>query len=388
MNNFTFGNASAPVLRDDLRRRSGGRFDAEGFDGTSVGADAHDQLAPDRPRGAGIPASRCGWRTTIRPARAGQAGAGRRRRRAPVRFLEPMTASIPLQRPRARRSACRGSPGQPGANRSSAPTAASSRAQPHRSVAMNPGDQFVIETPGGSLVAKALRPRGGRHARRPADDRRADHGLRAMSDAGGGRARHRAPATLVCHHRPRWRTGDLRLERNALAPVAVAGAGQPGLLRPRHADVITRLPGLVTCWALAVLALGSVAMPRLRIAPGAVDIPHAELACRVAAALLVGCLGDPSAGVAPAMSGLLLARAHHRQRCCSASRCHAYGAPPRSALALRGFVRGLSGFGAFFVTLYLGLVAWPAGGPMRRWIAALVVARRAVCAAAAPPGAG
>ena len=135
------------------------------------------------------------------------------------------------------------------------------------------------------------------------------------------------------------------------------------------------LPAWLVCLlALAVLALGGVAMPRLRIAPGAVDIPHAELACRVAAALLVAWAIIRSAGVAPAaLSGLLLAVpiTGNVLPCFTLPR---YGAAATVAL-LRGFVRGLSGFGAFFATLYLGLAAWPAGAAYAAaWIAALVVA--------------
>lgn len=153
----------------------------------------------------------------------------------------------------------------------------------------------------------------------------------------------------------------------ALANLAFFGLG---LLMPQLG-----LPAWLVCLlALAVLALGGVAMPRLRIAPGAVDIPHAELACRVAAALLVAWAIIRSAGVAPAaLSGLLLAVpiTGNVLPCFTLPR---YGAAATVAL-LRGFVRGLSGFGAFFVTLYLGLAAWPAGvAYAAAWIAALVVA--------------
>lgn len=153
----------------------------------------------------------------------------------------------------------------------------------------------------------------------------------------------------------------------ALANLAFFGLG---MLMPQLG-----LPAWLVCLlALAVLALGGVAMPRLRIAPGAVDIPHAELACRVAAALLVAWAIIRSAGVAPAaLSGLLLAVpiTGNVLPCFTLPR---YGAAATVAL-LRGFVRGLSGFGAFFVTLYLGLAAWPAGvAYAAAWIAALMVA--------------
>lgn len=153
----------------------------------------------------------------------------------------------------------------------------------------------------------------------------------------------------------------------ALANLAFFGLG---MLMPQLG-----LPAWLVCLlALAVLALGGVVMPRLRIAPGAVDIPHAELAFRVAAALLVAWAIIRSAGVAPAaLSGLLLAVpiTGNVLPCFTLPR---YGAAATVAL-LRGFVRGLSGFGAFFVTLYLGLAAWPAGvAYAAAWIAALVVA--------------
>ena len=87
--------------------------------------------------------------------RAGSGGAGRwhggdggvRR----VRFLEPMTASILSQRPRARRvrhggRRARRSRASTG---SSAPTARVEPLGHIGSVEMAPGDVFVIETPGG-----------------------------------------------------------------------------------------------------------------------------------------------------------------------------------------------------------------------------------------------
>ena len=135
------------------------------------------------------------------------------------------------------------------------------------------------------------------------------------------------------------------------------------------------LPAWLVCLlALAVMALGGVAMPRLRIAPGAVAISHAELACRVAAALVVAWLIIRSAGVAPAaLSGLLLA-VPITGNVLPCFTLPGYG-PAATVALLRGFVRGLSGFGAFFVTLYLGLAAWPAGvAYAAAWIAALVVA--------------
>ena len=133
-------------------------------------------------------------------------------------------------------------------------------------------------------------------------------------------------------------------------------------------------PALVCALALAALAFGGMVMPRLLVAHGAVDIPHVELACRVAAAMGVAWLIIRSAGVAPAaLSGLLLAVpiTGNVLPCFTLPR---YGAAATVAL-LRGFVRGLSGFGAFFVTLYAALGAWPPGAAYAAaWMAALAVA--------------
>ena len=133
-------------------------------------------------------------------------------------------------------------------------------------------------------------------------------------------------------------------------------------------------PAPACALALLVLAIGGRLMPRLPVAPGAVAIPQVELACRVAAAVAVAWLIIRSAGVAPAaFSGLLLAVpiTGNVLPCFTLPR---YGAAATVAL-LRGFVRGLSGFGAFFVTLFLGLGAWPE--PLAyaaAWAAALAVA--------------
>ncbi len=133
-------------------------------------------------------------------------------------------------------------------------------------------------------------------------------------------------------------------------------------------------PAISCALAFSVLALGGMAMPRLRIAPGAVDIPHVELACRVAAAMFVAWLIMRSAGVAPAaLSGLLLAVpiTGNVLPCFTLPR---YGAAATVAL-LRGFVRGLSGFCAFFVTLYVALGVLPSVlAYALAWAAALAVA--------------
>lgn len=141
--------------------------------------------------------------------------------------------------------------------------------------------------------------------------------------------------------------------------------------------ILTQLPlppALVALLALAVLAAGGHLMPRLPLAPGAVAIPQVELACRVIAAMGVAWLIIRSAGVAPAaVSGLLLAVpiTGNVLPCFTLPR---YGSAATVAL-LRGFVRGLCGFGAFFVTLTLALGHWSAGRAYAAaWIAALLVA--------------
>jgi hypothetical protein len=153
----------------------------------------------------------------------------------------------------------------------------------------------------------------------------------------------------------------------ALANLAFFGLGS---LLP-----LLQLPPAPACGlALAVLAVGGRLMPRLPVAPGAVAIPQVELACRVAAAVAVAWLIIRSAGVAPAwLSGLLLAVpiTGNVLPCFTLPR---YGSAATVAL-LRGFVRGLSGFGAFFVILYLGLAVWPeAAAYAAAWCAALAVA--------------
>jgi hypothetical protein len=135
------------------------------------------------------------------------------------------------------------------------------------------------------------------------------------------------------------------------------------------------LPPALSCvLALAVLAIGGTLMPRLPIARGSVDIPQLELACRVVVAMAVAWLIIRSAGVVPAaVSGLLLAVpiTGNVLPCFTLPR---YGTAATVAL-LRGFVRGLSGFGAFFVTLYLGLAVWSAGAAYAAaWLAALAAA--------------
>lgn len=123
--------------------------------------------------------------------------------------------------------------------------------------------------------------------------------------------------------------------------------------------------------ALAVLLLGAFAFPRLPIAPGRVPIPRIELACRVVAAMGLAWVIVRSAGLVPAaVSGLLLAVpiTGNVLPCFTLPR---HGAAATVAL-LRGFARGLTGFGVFFVVLHAALGrASDAAAYALAWAAAL-----------------
>lgn len=126
--------------------------------------------------------------------------------------------------------------------------------------------------------------------------------------------------------------------------------------------------------ALVVLLLGGFAFPRLALAPGAVAIPRVELACRVAAAMALAWVIVRSAGLVPAaVSGLLLAVpiTGNVLPCFTLPR---HGTAATVAL-LRGFVRGLTGFGVFFVTLFAMLDRVdPAAAYAAAWTAAVLTA--------------
>ncbi len=125
MNNFTFGNARAPVLRDDLRRLAA---PGPGFDGTSV---VQTHMTNSRLTDPEVLEFRFPVRLDSYAIRAGSGGAGQwhggdggvRR----VRFLEPMTASILSNGRKARRlrHGRRRSRASPASTASSAPMAAS-----------------------------------------------------------------------------------------------------------------------------------------------------------------------------------------------------------------------------------------------------------------------
>lgn len=131
-------------------------------------------------------------------------------------------------------------------------------------------------------------------------------------------------------------------------------------------------PTAVGTVALGVLLAGAFAFPRLRLAPGSVAIPRIELALRVAAAVVLAGVIVGTAGVVPAsVSGLLLAVpiTGNVLPCFTLPR---HG-PAATVALLRGFVRGLTGFGVFFVVLAAALATQPPGiAYALAWAAALV----------------
>jgi len=157
MSNFTFGNArhqyyetisggsGAGAIKDDAGRVVGG------FDGTSV---VQTHMTNSRLTDPEV----LEWRFPVRldsyAIRAGSGGAGRWRggdggvRR--VRFLEPMTASI-LSNGRnvPAFGMAGGAPGAPGRNRVERADGRTEALGHIGSAEMQPGDVFVIETPGG-----------------------------------------------------------------------------------------------------------------------------------------------------------------------------------------------------------------------------------------------
>ena len=147
MNNFTFGDARLQYYETI----SGGSGAGEGFDGTSV---VQTHMTNSRLTDPEVLEFRFPVRLDSYAIRRGSGGAGQWQggdggvRR--VRFLEPMTASILSNgRHHGAFGMAGGSAGEPGINRVER---ADGRVEPldHiASVQMQPGDVFVIETPGG-----------------------------------------------------------------------------------------------------------------------------------------------------------------------------------------------------------------------------------------------
>lgn len=199
-----------------------------------------------------------------------------------------------------------------------------------------------------------------------------------------GQSRDIALATLTClpasilhmtafaHAARRWPWPAALLLANGL--LVAAAALLLALRLPEPAAIAL---------ALAAPLLGLAAMPRARSAPGAVAIPRTELVLRVAAAVLMAWAIVQAAGSLPPMvSGVLLAVpiAGNVLPCFTLPR---HGADATVTL-MAGFVRGLMGFAAFFVTLVLALGRLSPGAAYAlAWTVALATAlavRRAVLA--------
>jgi 5-oxoprolinase (ATP-hydrolysing) len=147
MNNFTFGNARHQYYETI----SGGSGAGPDFDGTSV---VQTHMTNSRLTDPEVLEFRFPVRLDGYELRTGSGGAGRHRggdggiRR--VRFLEPMTASILSNgRRRGAFGAAGGEPGRPGVNRVERRDGRVEQLDHIGSVEMEPGDVFVIETPGG-----------------------------------------------------------------------------------------------------------------------------------------------------------------------------------------------------------------------------------------------
>lgn len=138
--------------------------------------------------------------------------------------------------------------------------------------------------------------------------------------------------------------------------------------------------GLVLLMALVSPGLAVASLPRLRTVPAAVAIPRVELVCRVlAAAAMAWALVRGAGHLPPTLSGLLLALpvAGNVLPCFTLPR---HG-PAATVALVAGFMRGVYGFVAFFITLYVGL-AWlpPASAYLLAWMVAAGAALSVVLA--------
>jgi 5-oxoprolinase (ATP-hydrolysing) len=153
MNNFTFGNATHQYYETVC----GGAGAGPDFDGTSA---VHTHMTNSRLTDPEV----LEWRFPLLlesfGIRAGSGGAGRHRggdgtvRR--LRFLEPMTAAILSNRRRVPPFGLEGGePGRPGVNRVERTDGTVETLGSTEEVMMQPGDVFVIETPGGGGFGRA-----------------------------------------------------------------------------------------------------------------------------------------------------------------------------------------------------------------------------------------
>jgi 5-oxoprolinase (ATP-hydrolysing) len=153
MNNFTFGNARYQYYETI----SGGSGAGPGFDGTSV---VQTHMTNSRLTDPEVLEFRFPVRLESYEIRAGSGGAGQWRggdggvRR--LRFLEPMTASILSNgRHHGAFGMDGGGPGATGRNRVERADGGVEALDHIGSVEMNPGDVFVVETPGGGGFGRA-----------------------------------------------------------------------------------------------------------------------------------------------------------------------------------------------------------------------------------------
>ena len=153
MNNFTFGNERYQYYETI----SGGSGAGEGFDGTDT---VQCHMTNSRLTDPEV----LEWRFPVRidehAIRKGSGGAGKwhggngATRR--VRFLEPMTAAILSNgRHRGAFGMAGGAAGAPGRNRVERADGGVEALDHIGSVEMNPGDVFVVETPGGGGFGRA-----------------------------------------------------------------------------------------------------------------------------------------------------------------------------------------------------------------------------------------
>ena len=148
-----------PILRNDLRRRGCG----PDIRRRQRRSHAHDELAADRSRSAGVALSRP--RSPLRRSRwLGRQGRTQRRRRrrcakssSAKRWRRASSPPAAASRPFGIKG---GGTQSPAATRSSARRAKSKSCQDAQSVAVEPGDVFVIETPGGGGYGSTRKKQG------------------------------------------------------------------------------------------------------------------------------------------------------------------------------------------------------------------------------------
>ena len=169
MNNFTFGNERYQYY-ETIARRRGRRARLRRRERR---ADAHDELAAHRPRGAREPLSRCccgGSRSAQARVATGDTAAATASC-GTIEFREPMTAAILSNHRRVAPFGCRRRPARRTGRQPvcCAATARSELLAATAEIAVEPGDVISIETPGGggfgrsrstSVVESASGPAG------------------------------------------------------------------------------------------------------------------------------------------------------------------------------------------------------------------------------------